>query len=254
MNDITFSDIQKFYTRYKTYIVPIVTIVTCAFLFLLVVIPQIEDLFITKGLEVEYKEKNKILQANLAFLKNLDVQVLDSHVNLVSSGLPLDKDYVGVINAISLAANTSGIELQDYDFIVGSLSKSENTENKETLNVDLLVKGNLDMVKAFILQLEEMLPLMQVNSIEKTSGEAFLIKTNFYYMFSGDIHFDSFSPLTPLSAKDQSVLTKIAPWSLTSNEQDQTEPSTPVEPTKSVSPLPSQDQKESTSSASANFL
>ena len=37
---------------------------------------------------------------------------------MVSSALPEDKDFEGIINAISIAAGKSGASLDDYDFAV----------------------------------------------------------------------------------------------------------------------------------------
>lgn len=197
------------YFRYKKFIVPTVVIFICFILFLELIIPQFQQYIDSNSQLEQSRLRITILSQNLAFVRGLDQSVLDKQLKTVSQILPLDKDYIGILNSVSSAAVSSGVVLADYTFQVGLLSNSTGVKNLP-LQLVLSITGNIDAVNKFIINLKNQSPLADVVEVNLSSGGNSVITVNFFNKQSSQIIFKPDYKLDPLSSKDLEILTRFS--------------------------------------------
>lgn len=199
--------------RFKALIIPLTTIVVCFFIFLNVIIPQLQDFFLLKEEEQQMHKKISILKDNLNFLSTMDESALDSKLKVINAALPLEKDYLGILNAIVKASNNAGVYVDDYSFQVGELStkSAQTTVDNPSINLLLTVNGSIEKNKRFLNELNKSLPLSEVTSVQMNRNST-TIRLVFYYKFFSSLKFDSYSTLRYLNKKELSLIEKLSSW------------------------------------------
>jgi hypothetical protein len=204
------------YKKNKSYIIPVLVIITCLFLFFALIIPQINNLLeLQKQLRSE-QDKLSLLKANLVSLTNLDASTLESQYNITTSVLPVNKDFAGIINAVSIAAGKTGLSVGDYDFAVGDVSKPQTNVTKfpfMQLSINLL--GDVTSASKFISELYKTAPLCEVVSLD-SSFNSISVTINFYFKTIPPVNFKEEVPLQGISSKNQAILNDVSSWSNTS--------------------------------------
>lgn len=200
--------LKALYYRYKAFIVPVTTIAVCLILFLTVIIPQIQAFFAMRDQIEGDGAKLATLQKNLTTVSSLDDTKLDTYLTIASNALPTDKDFAGVLSAISSAAATAGSILGDYNFQIGDLvdTNVKGANSQLPLQLSITIKGNLDTGRRFIEALKQQLPLSDVTSISVNSNGTVSLAIVFYYAPLPKIVFDDSLPLTTLTSKDEETL------------------------------------------------
>lgn len=138
------------YKKYKEFIPPIGAIVVCVLLFFYVIIPQVQNYFVLLD---QTKLENITLQSlknNLSFLRNLNENKLSDQVKIVSSALPLDKDFGGVLYALSAVSAKSGVLLGNYSFQVGKLAETNVSSNFPSLSINVQLNSNVLSTARFV--------------------------------------------------------------------------------------------------------
>lgn len=200
------------YAKYKEFSVPILVIVVCLLLFYYVVLAQIQDIYAVQAEEEVVKNKIENLNKNVSFLNVLQTNVVTSHAQLLSAALPLEKDFVSILNAISQASAATGVTLGDFDLTVGDLStQSAKVDAKPMLTVSLHVNGQINAVKDFISKLSEAFPLADVISVAQTNTSA-NIQTVFYYKPLSIIQFNKEQVLRPLTKEETDMISTLDTW------------------------------------------
>lgn len=199
---------KALYYRYKDFIVPVTTIGICIFLFVVVIMPQIQAWMAMRDTISGDAQKLVTLKENLRIITNLDDGKLDTYLETASSALPTDKDFGGILQALSTAAANAGTSLGDYNFQIGDLVGSDTKSSSGQLPLQLTIglKGDLAVGKKFIEELKNQLPLSDVTSISVSSNSTMNISIVFYYAPLPKITFDDSMPLVTLSPKDEGML------------------------------------------------
>lgn len=207
--------LKTLYYRYSEYATPLLVILVCLVLFAVLIVPQMRELLTLKNEDANFRKKVTVLRSNLDFLSSLNEQTLDSDFAVVSQALPTEKDFGGVLTAISSAAGKSGVALGDFAFQVGELStKSAQLSKRPSLAITLSVNADVVGVKRFLSKLSETLPLSEVLLLE-TAGRSSTLTTLFYYKPFVQQQFDSATALSPLGKEQQELLEKLVLWQRT---------------------------------------
>ncbi len=210
--NIDLNTIKIIYARYKQHIFYMVIIIVCVILFLTMIIPRTSEL---SNLQKEAKnEANKlaVLKNNLNLLSGMNDATLNSQLGLVSKALPVDKDFEGVLNAVSLAAVKSGALLSDYEFQVGDLSQTpSNTSGFPFLKLSLNIKAGPKQSSLFVNELYKSFPLCEVTSIEQGEDSS-NIAVMFFYKPLPNIEFNEDKPVQPVSKNDLQFIDKLSSW------------------------------------------
>ncbi|RJQ37110.1 hypothetical protein C4559_03970 [Candidatus Microgenomates bacterium] len=199
------------YHRYKELIWPLLIIFVCFGLFLKVIIPQFQEFLSMREEEKVLNKKIITLRSNLDYLSKMDDSNLDSQVKIVSSVLPFEKDFVGVLSAISFAAGKSGIKVGDFSLQIGSLSLSNQIALKPSLDVSLTVSGGVEGVKRFLKELANVSPVSDASTVQ-LAGNMSTLSLSFYYKPLPSFVFDYYTPIKSLSKAQKSTLEKISKW------------------------------------------
>lgn len=201
-----------FYIRNKKLIIPVVIIIICFFLFMQVIMVQVQDFFLIKEEEKILQARINLLKKNLSFLSMLDEDNKDSEVKTLVRALPLEKDYVMVLNTINKISGEAGVDLTDYSFSVGDLSTpSAGMARLASIKVTLNPRGKLENSIRFLDLLAKSFPLANIRNtainLSRLSTEI-----HFYYKPLSPGKFDYYKPAASLSGGDQALLNELSSW------------------------------------------
>lgn len=213
--------LKVLYLRYKDtpyYSIGIIILVflTSLILFFQLVIPQISSWFSISDEIRATRTRTGIINQNIDFVQKLDKQELDNEVAIATSALPFEKDFGGMVNALTDASITSGVSLNDYSFEVGnvaSVSGQVNSLTKDLSSVKLTVtvNGSADGVIIFLNELYKRVPLSEVTDIDGDNFET-TITLEFYQKQFPKIVFQDDQPFTPISEKEATLLETFSSW------------------------------------------
>ena len=212
--NIDFNILIILYRHYKDYFLPILVIIGSFFVFLLIVIPQIQQYFNSKQqLDLDTQQLS-ILRNNYNFLSGLDESQENSQLNTLSTALPSGKDFAGVINAISASSANTGVLVGDFNFLVGNLSDVSQVQGVSaypSLQITVNLTGDALSLATFMSQLYKTVPLSEITSI-KIDQSSSILTILFYYKPFSNVIIDNQAPIAPLSLKDQNLLNNISDW------------------------------------------
>ena len=200
-----------FYIKYKAFVLPSSIILACICAFLFGIIPQLQIYFSNQDTVKSDQETISVIQENintLALLKEADV---NENLALTSTALPIEKDFTGILNAISSAASIANVGLGDYTFEVGDiLGKNSAIQNGQlTIQITLSIIGDLASVQRFIDTLDKEFPLSEVTSIHNHGSTGADITAIFFYKPLSNVNPIATAPLPKLSIPQQKLLTGL---------------------------------------------
>lgn len=211
-NSIDIATLSIIYKKYKEHIIYLAIIVVCILIFVFLTIPKISQIGIISQERKAEEEKLKILKNNVSILQNTDDSLLESQVQAVSSALPENKDFEGILNAISLASSKSGASLSDYDFGVGELSdQTTPTVGYPYIKLTLNIKANQAQTISFLKNISETVPLSQVSSITEILGST-SVEMFFYYKASIPDDLSKSVALNNMSESDRDLISTLSMW------------------------------------------
>lgn len=200
------------YRRYKEYLLPVGIIFVCILLFILLIVPQFQNFLDTQQQAKVESNKLVILRNNLNLLTNMDESQMDSQLQIVSAALSPNKDFEGVLNGISVAANKAGVFLGDYEFQVGDITKpSLNIQSFPSLQLLLTINGGVSGITRFMAELYKTVPLSEITDVKVTSTTS-EITILFYYKPFPPLGFDDSAPINPVSQQGLSAISNLSSW------------------------------------------
>ena len=209
--------LKQTFLQYRLYLVPAVVIGTCFLLVSNVVMPQFQSWLSLEKKLAEDKARLGVMTKNLQLLSSLDEQTLDAKLTLVAAALPSDKDLYGIVTAVNRAGITSGAVVGDYSFS-GSSSQQSDTggagksadKGNQSVNLTLIVAGNIDTIKRFITEIKHQLPLADISSARiAEGGSGSTVELLFYYKDFPKLAFASDKALQNLSASEDELINQI---------------------------------------------
>lgn len=218
------NDIRFFYFRYKDskyYSLSIffLIIIVCVILFINFLTPQFNKYLSIRQEVIDKRERIRIINENINFMNNLDKSKLNTQLKTATRALPAEKDFYGILNALSDSSIRSGATLSDFSFNVGEIaSKSADTTDKKTpsdntIAVTVSVKGNIERIRLFLKLINENLPLSEVISVgNERSNNLTTINLKFYYKQYPEITFKADSSINPLAEEKIRLIEKLALW------------------------------------------
>lgn len=199
--------ITALYRKYKMYVIPAGIIFICILLILFVIIPQVENIFAMQKEEKETREKIASLKKNAAFVQNINQSEEQSQFFITLKALPVEKDYIGILDAIGIASQKAGVATGDYSFQVGSLSQKEADAGTK-IGLRLTIIGGITETKQFLSELKRSLPLSEVSSTN-VNLQSSDMTVAFHYKPLGFSDIDFYKELKPLSKQQQGVLFQL---------------------------------------------
>lgn len=207
------ADVLKFlYLKYKAYVIPLVVILVSWFVFFRFIVPQIQSVLAAKS-EVDASEQTiAIMTQNYNTLASLNDATLQNQLKLADTALPSEKDFAGILMAISNAAGASGAIVNDYSFQIGSLGSTTTSaaaDADQTVELTLTLKGTMDQTKKFIQELGKQMPISEVISYSMIATSSISINANFFFSTMPKVTFAATQPISILTASQKKILTDL---------------------------------------------
>lgn len=202
--------LRLLYERNKPYLIPIFVIIACFLIFLTIIVPQIQDLFKFSQEAKNRADKLLTMKNNLTILSGISETTLDSELQLASTALPSGKDFDGILTAISLASQRSGVSFGNFEFQVGDLSKVEDKGGQiPFLKLNLSINGSMKAMSAFLDEISKTLPLSELENVDLSNGLS-SITTVFYYKPFPRLNYDDSLPIILFSKKETDLLKRLS--------------------------------------------
>lgn len=201
------------YIKYKAYLLPLGVIILCVILFFAVVLPQFQAYFASREEVTADETQIEHLNQNIGTVQLLNTQEITKNLDIAVAALPSEKDYAGILNAISDAASIANVSIGDYSFQIGDIfSKQPTSAGNGQLPVDisLTISGSVDDAQNFMIALSKEFPLSEVISISNRGGGGSEIKATFFYNPLPPIQFNPASSLQQLSIPQQKLMSSLA--------------------------------------------
>lgn len=221
------TDIRLLYYRYKDtsyYTIFIISLVffVCFILFFQVVLPQLQNWFSIRNEVLATRTRIDVINQNISFMNNLDKAQLSNQVTLTTSALPFEKDFTGILNALTDASLKAGVSLDDYSFQIGNIASISGqtrqsrqlrnaTRGTSTVRVTISIGGSVTGVNNFLKEINKKLPLSEVIEVEGEFNQT-SVTMEFYQKQFPQIVFQDDQPLVPLSGRQQSRLAEFESW------------------------------------------
>lgn len=212
MNEKVNADLKtlKFiFNKNKRYVFPIVTILVSVILFFQFVIPQFNSFLAVQKEAKELKLKLQVLKENFDIITNINESTLDSQLEILNSALPLDKDFVGILNSIYFAAQKTGVNLGNFSFKVGDLSKSENGDNFPVVSLSLPITSSVAAINSFVEVISKMVPLSEISFV-KVGNTSSTVSLSFYYKPLNASNYNWNVRIKPISQKGLMLIDQLS--------------------------------------------
>lgn len=212
MNEKINEDIRslKFiFNKNKSYILPIAIILVSIILFFQFVIPQFGALLSARKEARETLSKLQALKENLNVLTNINEETLDSQLKILSQALPLNKDFIGILNSIHYASQKTGANLGNFSFQVGDLFKSEESPGFPMIKVPIFINSDVATVNNFVKTISETVPLSEVSLI-KIGDVSSTVDLYFYYKPMRASNYSQDALISPISQKGLTIIQKLS--------------------------------------------
>lgn len=224
------NDLRFLYYRYKdssyySIFVFAITFFVCMILVLNVLLPQIKNYFSIRKEVIAQRIKIKNVRDNINFISSLQRPELNSQLQTTSKALPQYQDFVGILNAISDSALSSGVSIDDFKFTPGEMTvESPGTgsmEDKDLSFMDLAVNidGDIENIKQFLTEINEKLPLTEVINVD-SKKESTIISLRFYHKSYPKISFKEDEPMQPITPEKTALIRKLSSWQNLQLEND----------------------------------
>lgn len=208
-------------------------VVLCVGLIFLGIYPQVTE---SIALQQKYSsEEPKLvkLQAKLADLQRIDSTPEYEQVAVVSAALPSRKPLLEFLSSLNSVAVASNIVVGNFELSPGSIStESADASNQrrqtkvasvDTLDIQLEIKGTLDELQQFLLDIEKISPFTTITQLSLGKGasatdretgrliDAQLSMSTYFFTQSVKATIDA--PLPQLTAIDRTVLSALSDFS-----------------------------------------
>ncbi len=202
------------FSKFQTYLIPLVSIILVIFLVPAVILPQFKKIKENYLVVSQNKDRLATLEIKAEALKKLASaqESLDKNLAIAESALPIEKDVARLVRGVQNLATTNGLEVSKVEIKPGKTATvaanptggtTANSTNqtsapvtaavsKSELLFELNMKGNIGSFQSFLKSIEGTKRLLLLSSFKSTSetGDSY----NFTVVISAP-----FGPLPQLS-------------------------------------------------------
>lgn len=177
-------------------------------LFFQFVIPQFKSLLLVRKEAKESLLKLETLKANLDMLANIDEEVLDSQLKTLSLALPLNKDFIGILNSVFSTAQKTGVSLGNFSLKIGDISQSESEDSFPNVKLSLPIDASITTINNFLEAINKSVPLSETYSIKAVNTSS-TVNMSFYYKPLGASGYSEDARVNPISQKGLILINQL---------------------------------------------
>lgn len=212
--EITKDNIKGIYIEQKPLVIPIISIIISIFLILFILLPQISA-FPTKKTEVDAEEKKlETIRKATEYARTVNNLLLEEDLKIVGQVLPVEKNFEGALNAVSAAANASGVSVGQYEFVLSDTNQgSAPTSGIPSVNFSISIQGSPEQVIEFANELYKTAPISEIREITYSNNAA-KISIIFFYKPLSPSGFQDGGLVREMNSEEQDTLNSLKEWSL----------------------------------------
>lgn len=197
------------FNKNKPYILPIVIMLVSIMLFSQFVIPQFNALLVTRKEAKEASLKLEVLKENLDVLTNINEETLTSQLKILNLALPLNKDFIGILNSVYSTAQKTGVNLGGFSLKIGDISKSENGDNFPVVKLSAPINSTVTAINSFVETINKTVPLSEVYLV-KVGNTSSMVSLSFYYKPLSTSNYSQDARISPISQKGLTLLSQLS--------------------------------------------
>ena len=217
------SSIRFIYYRYKdspyySFFILFVVICVCFILIFNIIIPQVYNWFSIRDEAIATQGRITILRQNFDFISHqVNRATLESNRQLALRALPVDRDFGDIINSVAIAAVKAGVSVDDFNFSPGQISRTfggsaSPGSDLSDIKVTLSLTGGVKEVKKFIAEINEKLPLNDIDNVDIGNGRSTISILFFSKPYKASVvHGDE--PIKIISVENGKLLGILSEWS-----------------------------------------
>ncbi len=203
------------YSKYYPVVVPIFITAVGIIIFVVLILPQMTNWLSVQSEIAATQGRIDVMRQNSRILESLNKSDVDRDFAVVAQALPSDKDFIGILNAISKSALSSNITLNDYEFGLGAVSVGRDGKKSDIpsipVSIGLTIEGSVDNFSKFMSEIERKFPLAEVKSLNysEDTGEILVV----FYMkpfTKQDLNYSD--PIQSLDQEQRSILQVLYQW------------------------------------------
>jgi hypothetical protein len=217
-NSDSLQSLRLLYFRYKD--TPWINLSTVVLILLVsmvligrLLLPQIQNWFSVQKEVAAANERIKNLRANQLQMSSMSDAVLANQLKTVTTALPIEKDYAGILQVISVASINAGVALNDYSFSVGDLSTQSATLTTDpSISLKLSVEGEISRVIEFLKELNEKVPLAEIITTDISEAGAEVSLLFFFKVIPEKIPVSYTEPFKTVEGTNAQLLLTLEEW------------------------------------------
>ncbi len=213
-------DFAKAWLRdYKDFALPALVILGCILVLIFIVIPQVNQFFVSKK-QLDYEtQKLSVLKNNYNFLLSLDENKANDDLKVLSKTLPAGKDFIGILSALSAVSSKTNVSIGNFSFSLGDLSKNSQATNLSSpiISIDVGVNGDAQSIIKFINELNNTAPLSEVTVVKGTAN-ANILTIIFHYKPFPPQNISDEKQVPPISSDDKAFINDLYSWNNISDD------------------------------------
>jgi hypothetical protein len=235
--NLDIENLKILYLHYKAFLLPFGVVVVSVLMIFYLIFPQIQQYFNlqdTIGIE---QQKLDTLVGNYNFLNSLDDNQVNSNYQLLTGALPPEKDFAGIINAITYVSGQTGVAVGDFQFSLGNLSPS-NLSGTAYLStkIEISLKGSPQNVVAFTREIIKTIPIADVDSLSVGQNSSDIVLVFYYKPLPSQSISDQIK-IVPLSTNQQNLINTITNWNNTGGNSQSNQSIPSASPSGAVAPF-----------------
>jgi hypothetical protein len=226
--NIDFENLLVLYKHYKEFLLPIGVILASILVIIYIVFPQIQQYFNSQDLIKAEQQKLDALNNNYNLLTSLNDATIALDLQTLSFTLPAQKDFAGIIDAISYVSAKTGVEVGNFEFSLGDLSASNfgGTAYPST-KIEISLKGDAKNIVDFAQEIVKTMPIAEVTAINISGGTGSLTILFYYKPFPAQA-VSTQTQIVPLSASQLSLIKEVSSWNSVGQTGLSSLPTTPA--------------------------
>jgi Tfp pilus assembly protein PilO len=218
MENSSAKSLRLLYYRYKdtqwfSLSIAVFILLIIALLIGRVVFPQVQNWLSIQNEVASTRQRLEILRSNEQQVQLMNDAVLNTQLQTVTSALPVEKDFTGVLGSVAVAGAKAGVSFDDYTFQVGPLStKAAALTQDPSIELSFIIRGSLESIILFLKEISEKVPLSQVVSVDYTETGANISLLFFYKVIPERIPISYTEPMKQIQGNNATLLQTLGRW------------------------------------------
>ena len=142
-------------------------------------------------------------------LTNINEETLDSQLRILNLALPLNKDFIEILNSVYSTAQKTGVNLGGFSLKIGDLAQSESDENFPVVRLSVPISSSITAINSFVETISKTVPLSEVYSV-KMGNASSMVSLSFYYKPLGASNYSQDIRISSISQKGLDLVDQLS--------------------------------------------